>query len=108
MLLSVKVHAGSFRVSVIHRSLTWSTAALTCVCDHSYACVYTAFLSLGLFNILSSPEVGVDVAQWLVERSEFKSEEPGFAPLVEQGEGQFLFCPSESTLFLNLNFILSY
>ena len=46
--------------------------------------------------------MGVDVAQWLVERSEFKSEEPGFDPLVEQGEEQFLFCPSdsESTLCL--------
>ena len=31
------VHAGGFRVSLIHRTLTWS---LTCVRDHSYACVY--------------------------------------------------------------------
>ena len=29
-----KVHAGSFRVSVIHRTLTWTTGSLTCVCDH--------------------------------------------------------------------------
>ena len=30
------VHAGSFRVSVI-----LETGSLTCVCDYSYACVYT-------------------------------------------------------------------
>ena len=35
-LINYKVHAGSFRVSVIHRTLTGS---LTCVRDHSYACV---------------------------------------------------------------------
>ena len=34
-----KTHAGSFRVSVIHRTLTWTTGSLTCV--RSYACVYT-------------------------------------------------------------------
>ena len=32
---------GSFRVSVIHRTLTWTTGSLTCVRDHSDACVYT-------------------------------------------------------------------
>ena len=36
-----KVHAGSFRVSVNHRTPTWTTGSLACVCDHSYACVYT-------------------------------------------------------------------
>ena len=35
------MHAGSFRVSVIHRTLTWSTGSLMCVRDHSYACVHT-------------------------------------------------------------------
>ena len=35
ILLSV-VHAGSFRVSVIHRPPTWTTGSSTCV--HSYAC----------------------------------------------------------------------
>ena len=35
-----KVSAGSFRVSVIHRTLTWTTGSFTCVRDHSYACVY--------------------------------------------------------------------
>ena len=34
-----KVHAGSFRVSVIHQTLTWITRCLTCVCDHSYVCI---------------------------------------------------------------------
>ena len=33
-----KVHAGSLRVSVIHRTLTRATGALTCVRDHYYAC----------------------------------------------------------------------
>ena len=36
-----KVHAGSFPVYVIQRTLTWTTGSLTCVRDHSYACVYT-------------------------------------------------------------------
>ena len=36
-----KVHAGSFRVFVIHRTLTWTTGFLTCVRDHSFTCVYT-------------------------------------------------------------------
>ena len=36
-----QVHAGSFCVSVIHQTLTWTTGSFTCVCDHSYACVYT-------------------------------------------------------------------
>ena len=35
------MHAGSFCLSVIHRTLTWTTGSLTCVRDHSYACVYT-------------------------------------------------------------------
>ena len=34
-----KVHAGSFCVST--KTLTWTTGSLMCVCDHSYACVYT-------------------------------------------------------------------
>ena len=33
-------HAVSFRVSVIHRTLEFTTGSLTCVRDHSYACVY--------------------------------------------------------------------
>ena len=35
------MHAGSFRVSVIHWTLTWTTGSLTSVRDHSCACVYT-------------------------------------------------------------------
>ena len=30
-----------FRVSVIHRTLTWTPGSLTCVRDHSLACIYT-------------------------------------------------------------------
>ena len=37
----LRVHARSFRVSVKHRSLTWTTESLMFVCYHSYACVYT-------------------------------------------------------------------
>ena len=40
------MHVGSFRVSVIHRALTWTTGSFTCVCDHSYACVYTQGLCI--------------------------------------------------------------
>ena len=36
-----KVHAGSFRVSVIHWTLTRTTGSSTCVRDYSYACVFT-------------------------------------------------------------------
>ena len=36
-----QVHVRSFRVSVIHKTLTWTTGSLTCVRDQSYACVYT-------------------------------------------------------------------
>ena len=35
------VHAGSFRVSVSHQTLTWTTGSLSCARDHSGACVYT-------------------------------------------------------------------
>ena len=44
-LINYKVHAGSFRVSIIHRTLTWTTGSLTCVRDHYYVCVCT--LGLG-------------------------------------------------------------
>ena len=40
-LINFRVHAGSFRVSIIHRAVTWTTGPLTCVRDHSCACVYT-------------------------------------------------------------------
>ena len=36
--------AGSFRVSVIHRPLTWTAGSVTCVRDHSCECVYTRAL----------------------------------------------------------------
>ena len=45
-----------FRVSVIHQSLTWTTGSLTCVRDHSYACVYTqglGTLTTSQHNILT-------------------------------------------------------
>ena len=35
------MHAGYFRISVIHRTLTWTSGSLTCVHGLSYACVYT-------------------------------------------------------------------
>ena len=34
-VINYKVHAGYFRVSVIHRTLTWTTGSLTCVRDYS-------------------------------------------------------------------------
>ena len=45
-LKQIKVHAGSFCVSIIHGTLTWMTGSLTCVRDHSYACVYTRGLGI--------------------------------------------------------------
>ena len=36
-----KVLAGCFCVSVIHQTLIWITGSLTCVHEHSCACVYT-------------------------------------------------------------------
>ena len=42
IFLSVKSMLGlSFPVSIIHRTLIWTTGSLTCVHDHSYAYVYT-------------------------------------------------------------------
>ena len=36
-----KVLAGSFRVSVIHRSQTWTAGSFKCILDRSCACLYT-------------------------------------------------------------------
>ena len=45
--INYKVHAGSFCVSVIHRTLTRTTGSLTCVRDHSCACVVLYTRGLG-------------------------------------------------------------
>ena len=37
----LQVHAGSFDVSVIHQTVIWTVGSLTCIRDHSCACVYT-------------------------------------------------------------------
>ena len=52
----LQVHAGFFRVSVIHRTLTWTTGFLTRVRDHSYegglhtdiVIVITMIISVGI------------------------------------------------------------
>ena len=44
IIIIIKVHAGSFRVCIIHQTLTWTTGSLTCVRDHSYACIFTQVL----------------------------------------------------------------
>ena len=52
-----------FRVSVIYRTLTWTAWSLTCVCDHSYACVYTRELgtqTTSQHNILTRKNFSVD------------------------------------------------
>ena len=36
---ALQVYPGSVRVSAIHGTLTWTTWSLTCVRDHSYACL---------------------------------------------------------------------
>ena len=38
---AVQVDAGSVPVSVMHRTLAWTTGSLACVRDHSFACVCT-------------------------------------------------------------------
>ena len=40
-LFNYKVHAGPFRVSEIHRTLTWIIGSLTCAHGHSSECVCT-------------------------------------------------------------------
>ena len=41
-LINYEVHAGFFRASIMHRTLTWTTGSVTCVREHSYdAWVYT-------------------------------------------------------------------
>ena len=44
--INYKVPAGSFRVSVIHRTLIWTAGSLTCLRDHSYTHVYTRGLGI--------------------------------------------------------------
>ena len=54
------IHAGSFRVYVVHRTLTWTTWSLTCVRDHSYAGVYTRGLcspTVSQHNIFDSEKL---------------------------------------------------
>ena len=41
-----KMHAGSFRVSIVHRILTWITGSVTCVRGYSYASVCTRGLGI--------------------------------------------------------------
>ena len=52
------VHAGSFHVSVIHRTLTWTTGSLSCVRDHSHVYIkYTqrlGTLTVSQHNIFES------------------------------------------------------
>ena len=43
-LPGLKMHAGYFRVFIIHRTLTWTTGYVTCVRGLSYACVCTRVL----------------------------------------------------------------
>ena len=72
-----RVHAGSFHIAVIHWTVTWTTGSLTCVCDHSYACIYTWGLGTlqtvsqhnisdleNSFNFSCSPE---GVQTWVTE-----------------------------------------
>ena len=68
-LISYKEHAGPFRVSIIHRSLTWTTGSLTCERDLSYACVYTrglGTLTASQHNIFDSGKLtNVYCAPWV-------------------------------------------
>ena len=46
----VSVHAWSFRDSVFHRTLTWAIGSLSCVLDHSCACVRLYTRGLGTYT----------------------------------------------------------
>ena len=45
-LMNYTMHAGSFRVSIIRRTLTWTTGSLMCVRGRSCTCVYTQGLGI--------------------------------------------------------------
>ena len=49
------LHTGSFDVSVIHQTLTWTVGSLMCVHDHSYACV-TTYTGWGGHNVSESAQ----------------------------------------------------
>ena len=56
----LQMHAGPFRVSVIHQTLTWTSGSLKCVHDHSYACIYTQRLgtqTMSQHNIFDSEKL---------------------------------------------------
>ena len=53
----LQVHTGSFCVSVVHQTLTWTTQSLMCIRDHSYVCVYTQGLIGRQHNIFDSEKL---------------------------------------------------
>ena len=67
------VHAGSFRVSIIHRTLTWTTGSLISLCDNSYARTYTwglGTLTTSQHNIFHSEKlIKISTCFWLVSLS---------------------------------------
>ena len=61
------VHAGSFCVSIIHRTQTWTTGFLPCARDHSYACMYTQGLgtpTASQHNIFDSEKLTFLLCSW--------------------------------------------
>ena len=62
--MTLLVHAGYFGVSIIHRTRTWTTGSLTCVCD-LFACIYTSHG--GPRFIVSSEGLLVESAQNLTQ-----------------------------------------
>ena len=66
-----KVHADTFNVSVIHRTLTWTTGSLTCVSDthgswahrQRASTIFLTFLVLlAGFRNLGSSNLGIEAA----------------------------------------------
>ena len=79
----------SFCVSAIHQTLTWTTGSSTCVCDHSYVCVYTWGLVTptasqhNIFYSEKNPHLGslvllrgVELGSWNVESDALQIEPP--------------------------------
>ena len=110
--INYKVHAGSFRVSIIQRTLTWTTGSLTCVRNHSYACAYTRGLGIptaSQHNIFDSGKTltiffncapdtdGVRTSGlWISSPTLYQLSHPITFMTGMQLTGLFRWCPTES------------
>ena len=105
----------SFRVPVIHRTLTtWTTGSLTCVLDHSYACIiYTRWLgtpTASQHNIFDSETLvflvlltGVELGSWNVKSDVLPTEPPRHIVLLRLNCNISVCCRSFFLVLLRLN-----